>query len=66
MNLRETQDKDDILIIMMINERDKQIELLETENYNLKAMLIEILRENRHLVKTIKELKYKRYGGTND
>ena len=63
MNLKETQDKDDILIIMMINERDKQIELLETENYNLKAMLIEALRENRHLVKVIKELKYKRYGG---
>lgn len=63
MNLKETQDKDDILIIMMINERDKQIELLETENYNLKAILIETLRENRHLVKVIKELKYKRYGG---
>ena len=55
MNLRETQDKDDILIIMMINERDKQIELLETENYNLKAMLIETLRENRHLEKIIKK-----------
>ena len=66
MNLRETQDKDDILIIMMINERDKQIELLETENYNLKAMLIETLRENRHLVRIIKELKSKRNGGTYD
>ena len=66
MNLKETQDKDDILIIMMINERDKQIELLETENYNLKAMLIETIRENRHLVKVIKKLKYKRYGGTYD
>lgn len=66
MILKETQDKDDILIIMMINERDKQIELLETENYNLKAMLIETLIENRHLVKVIKELKYKRYGGTYD
>ena len=57
MNLRETQDKDDILIIMMINERDKQIELLETENYNLKRILIETLRENKHLEKTIKELR---------
>lgn len=66
MILKETQDKDDILIIMMINERDKQIELLEIENYNLKEMLIETLRENRHLEKVIKELKYKRYGGTND
>ena len=60
MNLKETQDKDDILIIMMINERDKQIELLETENYNLKVMLIETLRENKHLLKVIKELKNKR------
>ena len=57
MQLRETQDKDDMLILFMINERDKQIELLETENYNLKRILIETLRENRHLEKVIKELR---------
>ena len=55
MTLEETQDKDDILILFMISERDKQIELLETENYNLKRILIETLRENRHLEKVIKE-----------
>ena len=56
MTLQETQDKDDILILFMISERDKQIELLETENYNLKRILIETLRENKHLEKVIKEL----------
>ena len=55
MTLQETQDKDDMLILFMISERDKQIELLETENYNLKRILIETLRENRHLEKVIKE-----------
>ena len=57
MTLEETQDKDDILILFMISERDKQIELLETENYNLKRILIETLRENKHLEKVIKELR---------
>lgn len=57
MQLRETQNKDDILILFMISERDKQIELLETENYNLKRILIETLRENKHLEKVIKELR---------
>ena len=57
MILQETQDKEDILILFMISERDKQIELLETENYNLKRILIETLRENKHLEKVIKELR---------
>ena len=57
MQLQETQDKEDILILMLIQERDKQIELLETENYNLKRILIETLRENEHLEKTIKKLR---------
>ena len=62
MTLQETQDKDDILILFMISERDKQIELLETENYNLKRILIETLRENKHLEKVVNKLK----GGTYD
>ena len=41
MTLEETQDKEDILILMMIDERDKQIDLLETENADLKKLLIE-------------------------
>lgn len=57
MTLQETQDKDDILILFMISERDKQIELLETENYNLKRILIETLRENKHLEKIVKKLR---------
>ena len=57
MQLRETQDKDDILILFMISERDKQIELLETENYNLKRILIETLRENKNLEKIVKKLR---------
>ena len=63
MTLEETQDKDDILIIMMINERDKQIELIETENANLKRLLIDIIKENNHLQKIVRELNGKRYGG---
>ena len=57
MTLQETQDKDDILILMMIKERDQQIELLEIENANLKRLLIETVRENRHLEKMIKKLR---------
>ena len=57
MTLKETQDDKDILILMMIQERDKQLEILEEENANLKRLLIESLRENRHLDKIIKELK---------
>ena len=63
MTLEETQDKKDILILLMINERDKQIELIETENANLKRLLIDIVKENNHLQKVVKELKGKRYGG---
>lgn len=57
MTLKETQDDKDVLILMMIQERDKQLETLEEENANLKRLLIELLRENRHLDKIIKELK---------
>ena len=57
MTLKETKDDKDVLILMMIQERDKQLEILEEENANLKRLLIESLRENRHLDKVIKELK---------
>ena len=40
----------------MINERDKQIELLEDENTNIKNLLIESVEENANLRKRIKEL----------
>lgn len=56
MKLNETQDKKDILILLMINERDKQIELLEDENTNIKKLLIESTTENANLRKRIKEL----------
>lgn len=56
MKLNETQDKEDILILLMINERDKQIELLEDENTNIKKLLIESVEENANLRKRIKEL----------
>ena len=56
MKLNETQDKKDILILLMINERDKQIELLEDENTNIKNLLIESVEENANLRKRIKEL----------
>ena len=51
---------------MMIDERDKQINLLETENADLKKLLIEVLQEKKHLEKIIKELNSKRNGGTNE
>lgn len=57
MSIEETQDKEDILILMLIQERDKQIELLETENADLKKILIETLQEKKHLEKIVKELK---------
>lgn len=47
-------------------EKDKQIELLETENADLKKLLIESLQEKKHLEKIIKELNSKRNGGTNE
>ena len=61
MILEETQDKKDILILLMINERDQQIELLETENTSLKRLLIDIVRENNHLHKVVRDLKGDRY-----
>ena len=61
MILEETQDNKDALIILMIQERDKQIKLLESEHANLKKILIQQLEENRHLIKVIKKIK--RYGG---
>ena len=57
MTLKETQDKEDILILFMIQERDKQINLLEAENFNLKRLLIETTTENKQLKKLIKKLR---------
>ena len=60
MTLEETQDKEDILILMLIQERDKQIELLETENAGLKRLVVELSLEKKHLEKVVSELKSKR------
>lgn len=60
MQLKETQDKEDILILLMIHEREKQIELLETENAGLKRLVIELSLEKKHLQKVVSELKSKR------
>ena len=60
MILKETQDNKDILIMLMIQERDKQIRLLEKENNGLKELLIRQVEENRHLLKIIRQLKNKR------
>lgn len=60
MKLRETQDKEDILILLMIHEREKQIELLETENAGLKRLVVELSSENKHLEKIVNKLKSKR------
>lgn len=57
MTLKEAKDQQDILILMMIQERDKQIFLLEEENTYLKKILIEVLQENKHLEKVTKKLK---------
>lgn len=57
MQLEETQDKEDILILFMIQERDKQINLLEAENFNLKRLLIEMTTENKQLKKLVKRLR---------
>ena len=59
MQLEETQDKEDMLILFMIQERDKQINLLEAENFNLKRLLIETTTENKQLKKLVK--KFRRY-----
>ncbi len=66
MQLKETQDKEDILILLMIHEREKQIELLETENAGLKRLVVELSSENKHLEKVVNKLKSKRNGGTNE
>ena len=66
MKLKETQDKEDILILLMIHERDKQIELLETENAGLKRLVVELILEKKHLEKVVNKLKSKRNGGTYD
>lgn len=62
MILKETQDNKDVLIMLMIQERDKQIRLLEKENNGLKELLIRQVEENRHLLKIIRQLKNKRNG----
>ena len=66
MKLREAQDEEDILMLLMVSERDKQIKMLEKENADLKRLLIEVLQENKHLEKVVNKLKSKRNGGTYD
>lgn len=60
MTLEETQDKQDILILMLIQERDRYIELLETENAGFRNLTADLIQENKRLIKVIKELKSKR------
>lgn len=60
MTLEETQDKQDILILMLIQERDRYIELLETENTGFRNLSADLILENKKLIKTIKELKSKK------
>lgn len=60
MILEETQDKQDILILMLIQERDRYIELLETENAGFRNLTADLIQENKRLIKVIKELKSKR------
>lgn len=55
MKLEETQDKEDILILLMFKERDSYIKYLETENISLKNLLFEVAEENTHLRKRIKK-----------
>ena len=62
MILKETQDNKDVLIMLMIQERDNYIELKEQENKSLKELLIRQVEENRHLLRIIKQLKNKRNG----
>ena len=66
MTLEETQDKEDILILMLIQERDRYIELLETENMGFRNLTADLLTENKILHKIVKELRSKRNGGTNE
>ena len=56
MRVEESKDKSDILILLMIQERDKQIGLLEEENSSIKQLLIDATVENTNLRKRIKEL----------
>lgn len=65
MQLEETQDKEDILILFMIQERDKQINLLEAENFNLKRLLIEMTTENKQLKKLVKRLRRNKWAKKN-
>ena len=60
MTLEETQDKEDILILMLIQERDRYIELLETENTGFRNLTADLIQENKRLEKVIKELRNKR------
>lgn len=60
MTLEETQDKEDILILMLIQERDRYIELLETENTGFRNLTADLIQENKRLEKVIKELRSKR------
>ena len=53
MTLEETQDNKDVLIMLMIQERDNYIELKEQENKSLKELLIKQVEENRHLLRII-------------
>lgn len=55
MKLEETQDKEDIIILLMFKERDSYIKYLETENISLKNLLFEVAEENTHLRKRIKK-----------
>lgn len=55
MKLEETQDKEDILILLMFKERDSYIKYLETENISLKNLLFEVAEENTQLRKRIKK-----------
>ena len=59
MILEETQDKEDIIILMLIQERDRYIELLESENAGLKNLTADLILENKRLKKVIKELRSK-------
>ena len=57
MKLEETQDKEDILILLMFKERDSYIKYLETENISLKNLLFEVAEENTQLRKRIKKFR---------
>ena len=61
MKLRGAQDEEDILMLLMVSERDKQIKMLEKENADLKRLLIEVLQENKHLEKVVKKFRRRFY-----